>query len=238
MKYPSMFCIPVHLWVSPVLYNKLGLVKDWLTRVEKFCDTRIETLPEEEVNFWEHLVILGNMLEDLSMEQDDLNPKETIKDYKTHLSMTVKEIREHDIVILNEATGQMITQPGCVSPDEQQLIDKVTWAIKSCTEQAKELRAEIKTTKDIVNKKKKQLEDMRSTQDCLAQSDEYAIDHTLSNNGVDRNLYHGKCLIGPYIQRLLEEQAKILKEMETAFVATRALTIAKHPGAACRQSKK
>jgi hypothetical protein len=50
---------------------------------------------------------------------------------------------------------------------------------------------------------------------------------------VDRNVvYRGKCLIGPHIQRLLDEQAKILEEMETAFVATRALTIAKHLGAA------
>jgi hypothetical protein len=233
VKYPSMFCIPVHLWVSPILHDELGLVKDWLTRVEKFCDTRIETLPEEEVNFREHLVILGNMLEDLLMEQDDLNPKETIKDYKTHLGVTLKEIRERDVVILNEATGQMITQPGRVSPQEQQLIDKLTWEIESCTEQARELRVEIKTTKEIIDKKKKQLEEMRSTRDCLAQSGEYAIDRTLSNNGVDRNVYHGKCLIGPHIQRLLDEQEKILEEMETAFVATRALTIAKHPGAAC-----
>jgi hypothetical protein len=89
-------------------------------------------LPEEEVNFCEQMVILGNMLEDLLMEQDDLNPKETIKDYKTHLSVTlkeigkrdiVKEIGKRDIVILNEVTGQMITQPGNISPEEQQLID-------------------------------------------------------------------------------------------------------------------
>jgi hypothetical protein len=50
VKHPSMFSIPVHLWVSPILHDELGLVKDWLTRVEKFCDTRIKTLPEEEVN--------------------------------------------------------------------------------------------------------------------------------------------------------------------------------------------
>jgi hypothetical protein len=43
---PPMFCIPVHLWVSRILHDELGLVKDWLTHVEKFRDTRIETLPE------------------------------------------------------------------------------------------------------------------------------------------------------------------------------------------------
>jgi hypothetical protein len=96
----------------------------------------------------------------------------------------------------------------------------------SCTKQAKELHSEIKTTKEI---KKKQLEEMRSTQDCFAPSGEYAIDCT--NNDMDRNVYHGKCLIGPHIQRLLDNQVKILEELETAFVAVRALTIVKHPGA-------
>jgi hypothetical protein len=88
-----MFSIPVYLWVSHILLGELGLVKDWLTRVEKFCDCRIETLPEEEVDLCEHLVILGDMLENLLAEQDDLSPKETIKEYQTHLKLTQKEIR-------------------------------------------------------------------------------------------------------------------------------------------------
>ena len=49
VKYPSMFCIPVHLWASSILHDELGLMKDWLTHVKKFCDTRIETLPNKEV---------------------------------------------------------------------------------------------------------------------------------------------------------------------------------------------
>jgi hypothetical protein len=94
VKHPSMFCIPVHLWASPILHDELGLVKDWLTRVEKFCDTRIETLPDDEVAIQEHLVILGDMLEDLLMEQDDLSPKETFKDYEAYLKAAVtKEIK-------------------------------------------------------------------------------------------------------------------------------------------------
>jgi hypothetical protein len=53
-------------------------------------------LPEEEVNFHEHLVILGEMLENLLVEQDDLNPKkETINEYQTHmLKVAQKEIRK------------------------------------------------------------------------------------------------------------------------------------------------
>jgi hypothetical protein len=93
VKHPSMFCIPVHLWASPILQDELGLVKDWLTRVEKFCDTRIETLLDDEVTIREHLVILGDMLEDFLMEQDDLSPTETIKDYEAYLKQVTKEIK-------------------------------------------------------------------------------------------------------------------------------------------------
>jgi hypothetical protein len=53
-------------------------MKDWLTCVEKFCDSRIKTLPDVEVDAREHFIILGDMLEDLLMEQDNLSPKETI----------------------------------------------------------------------------------------------------------------------------------------------------------------
>jgi hypothetical protein len=57
VKHPPMFPIPVHLWGSPILHDELGLVKDWLTRVERFSDSRIENLPEDEVEFREHLTV-------------------------------------------------------------------------------------------------------------------------------------------------------------------------------------
>jgi hypothetical protein len=237
VKYPSMFCIPVHLWVSPILHGELGLVKDWLTRVEKFCDTRIETLPDEEVETRELLIILGDMLEDFLIEQDDLSSKETIKEYEAHLKITNNNIRARAERIQHETTGRMITVPGRVSHDEQQLIDKLTWEIESCKEQAAEIQKEIKTTKEMIEKKKKVLEELRSTRDCVQESGEYAIDLTLSKNGVDRNVYHGKCLIGPHIQKLLDRRVKILEEMETEFLAVRARTIEKHPGADCASNE-
>jgi hypothetical protein len=67
----------------------------------------------------------------------------------------------------------------------------------------------------------------------LAESGEYAIDLTLSNNGVDRNVYHGKCLIGPQIQKLLDRRVKVLDELETKFVVVRDRTLENHPGADC-----
>jgi hypothetical protein len=172
VKYPSMFCIPVHLWASPILHDELGLVKDWLTRVEKFCDTRIETLPDEEVEIREHLVILGDMLEDLLMEQDDLAPKESLKEYESHLKTTNKEIKKRDVIIPHETTGAMILVPGRVSPEEQQLIQKLEWEINSCKEQSEELQKEIKNTKEMIEKNKKKLEELRSERDCLNESGE------------------------------------------------------------------
>jgi hypothetical protein len=67
--------------------------------------------------------------------------------------------------------------------------------------------------------KKNWLEELRSERNCLAESGEYAIDLTLSNDGVDRNVYHGKCLIGLHIQKLLDQRLKVLNELETKFVA-------------------
>jgi hypothetical protein len=57
--------------------------------------------------------------------------------------------------------------------------------------------------KKMIKINKKELEELRSEHNYFKESGEYAIDPTLSNNGVDRNVYHGKCLIGPHIQKLL-----------------------------------
>jgi hypothetical protein len=82
-----------------ILHDELGLVKDWLTHVGKLCDSHIETLPNEEVESCEHLIILGDTLEDLLVEQDKLSPKETIKEFENHLKAINKEIRSRDIQI-------------------------------------------------------------------------------------------------------------------------------------------
>ncbi len=89
----------------------------------------------------------------------------------------------------------------------------------------------------MIEKKKKELEELRSTRDCLAESGEYAIDHILSKNGIDQNVYHGKCLIGPHIQKLLDDCTEVIKEMETQFLGVRVLTMEKNPGADCASIK-
>jgi hypothetical protein len=136
-----------------------------------------------------------------------------------------KEIQSRNIWIPHKTTGTLITVPGRVSPEEQQLITKLTWEIGSCKKQSAELHKEIKTTKETIEKKKRKLEELRSEQDCLAESGEYAIEQTLSNHGVVRNVYYGKCLIGPHIQKLLDRQVKVLAKLETKFVAVRDQTL-------------
>jgi FtsZ-binding cell division protein ZapB len=157
-----MFCIPVHLWVSPILHDELGLVKDWLTHVEKSCDTLIETLPNKKVESCEHLIILGDMLEDFLVEQDKLSPKDTVNEFENHLKVINKEIRSRDLRIPHEMTSVLITVPGQVLPEEQQLITKLTWEIESCKQQSAELQKEIKTTKETIKEKKRKLEELRS----------------------------------------------------------------------------
>jgi hypothetical protein len=60
-------------------------------------------------------------------------------------------------------------QPERVSPEEQQLIEKLQWEIGSCTLKSTSLQSERKTTKAMVERKKNKLEELRSTQEgCLA----------------------------------------------------------------------
>ena len=79
VKNHPMYPIPIHLWGWPILHNELGLVKDWLTRLENFADCRVEIVSANEVSTREHLVIRTNDLEDLLFEGIELQPKEAIK---------------------------------------------------------------------------------------------------------------------------------------------------------------
>jgi hypothetical protein len=92
-------------------------------------------------------------LEDLLLEQDELSPKETIKEFESHLKAINKEIRKRDIRIPHVTAGELITVPGRVSQQEQQLMTKFIWEIKSCQQQSAELQKEIKTTKEMIEKK-------------------------------------------------------------------------------------
>jgi hypothetical protein len=86
-KKRRMCPIPIHLWGSPILHDELGLVKDWLTRLDKFADCQVEIIPTEEVELREHLIIRTNDLEDLLLlNSEELQPKESIKEIEKHLA--------------------------------------------------------------------------------------------------------------------------------------------------------
>ena len=75
----------------------------------------------------------------------------------------------------------------------------------------------------------KQLKRMRDTRDLTEGSVEYAIDSTLCANGVDRKVYHGQCLIGPQIQKLLANRVTILSQLEANFLRVREQTLEREP---------
>jgi hypothetical protein len=63
----------------------------------------------------------------------------------------------------------------------------------------------------------------------MDESVEYAIDRTLCLNGVDRNVYHGQCLIGPQIQKLLANRVGIIDQLETEFLRVREQNLKQNP---------
>jgi hypothetical protein len=58
----TWYPIPIHLWGNPMLHDKMGLVKDWLTRVEKLADGQVEIIPLEKVATRDHLIIHNNRI--------------------------------------------------------------------------------------------------------------------------------------------------------------------------------
>jgi hypothetical protein len=56
-------------------------------------------------------------LEDLLLEQDELSPKETIKEFESHLKAINKEIRSRDIRIPHVTASELIAVPGWMSND-------------------------------------------------------------------------------------------------------------------------
>jgi hypothetical protein len=65
---------------------------------------------------------------------------------------------------------------------------------------------------------RKTLKNLKDTRDLTDESVEYAIDCTLRLNGADRKVYHGQCLIGPQIQKLLANRVQIIDQLETEFL--------------------
>jgi hypothetical protein len=128
-KSHPIYSIPIHLWGSPILHDELGQVKDWLTRLEKFTDYRVEVVPTEEVATREHLVIRINDLEDLLFATEELQPKELIKELERHLARLEKEIEGRSRMCENPRTGQPTRITGRVTQAVQHTVDHISWKI-------------------------------------------------------------------------------------------------------------
>jgi hypothetical protein len=224
-----MYPIPINLWGSPILHDELGLVKDWLTRMEKFSDVRVEILSQEEVSTRENLVVRTNDLEDLLFEKEELQSKETIKELEKNLAGVRKEIERRDTVSINPRTREPTTIPGRVTQEEQHIVDQISCEITSWHETTSKISGEIKTARENIGKMKERLKWMRETRDLTDESAEYAIDDTLCKNGVDRKVYHGQCLIGPQIMKLLANRIRIMQQLESKLLTVRAINVAKDP---------
>jgi hypothetical protein len=163
----------------------------------------VEVVPPEEVATREHLIICTNDLEDLLFETEELQPKESIKELEKHMARLWMEIKGRSRTCQNPRTGQPTSIPGRVTQEEQRIVDQISWEITSWHQTTKQVAEETKSAKQEIEKMTKQLKRLRETRDLTDESVEYAIDLTLCAKGIDRKVYHGQCLIGPEIQKLL-----------------------------------
>jgi hypothetical protein len=148
----------------------LGLVRDWLTRIEKFSDLRVEILSPEEVATRENLVVRTNDLEDLLYEKEELQSKDVIKELEKHLAGMSKEIEQRATESVNPRTQELTTVPGRVTQEEQHIVDQISWEITSWHQTTNEISGEIKTARENIGKMKEQLKGMREGRDLTDES--------------------------------------------------------------------
>jgi hypothetical protein len=139
------------------------------------------------------------------------------------------QIKGRSRTCVNPATNEPIVIPGRLNHEEHCMMDQISWEISSWHETSKQLGEETKAAKEEILNMKKKLKRLSDTRDLTEESAEYAIDRTLCDNGVDRKVYHGKCLIGPQIQKLLTNRIEIMGQLESKFLRVRLQNLAKDP---------
>jgi hypothetical protein len=111
--------------------------------------------------------------------------------------------------------------PGLVTKEEQLIVDRISLDISAWYATTKQLAEETKSAKEQIEKIRKKLKCSKETRDLTDGSVEYTIDCTLCDNEVDRNVYHGQCLIGPQIQKQLANRVKIMDQLEEKVLRVR-----------------
>jgi hypothetical protein len=168
-------------------------------------------------------------LEELVFASEELQPKESIKELEKHLARMKNQIKGRSRTCVNPATNEAIIIPGRVTHEEHLMMDQISWEISSWHETSKQVGQETKSAKEEIENMKKKLKRLSDTRDLTEESVEYAIDRTLCDNGVDRKVYHGKCLIGPQIQKLLANRVAIMGQLESKFLRVRLQNLSNDP---------
>jgi hypothetical protein len=104
--------------------------------------------------------------------------------------------------MINPRTNTPTVIPGFLTEEEQLIVDRISRELSAWYATTKQLAEESKSAKEQIEKMRKKLKIFKETRDLTDGSIEYTIDRTLCDNGVDRKVYHGQCLIGPQIQKL------------------------------------
>jgi hypothetical protein len=138
------------------------------------------------------------------------------------------EIKGRSRMCKNPRAGQPISIPGRVTQEEQHIVDHISWEITSWHQTMKQVAEETKSAKQEIEKMTKQLKRLRETRDLTDESVKYTIDPTLCDNGEDRKVSHGQCLIGPQIQKLVANRVTILSQLEAKFLHVREQTLQKN----------
>jgi hypothetical protein len=154
--------ISICLWESAILHDELGLVKDWLTRLENLTACQVELVPLEEVATRENLIIHTNDLEDcLLFESKEVQLKESIKELEKHLTRMENEIRGRTRMDMNPRMRESTIIPGHVTRHEQLIADQISWNITLWHETRIQVGEETKSATEQIQKMAKQLKRMR-----------------------------------------------------------------------------
>jgi hypothetical protein len=78
-------------------------------------------------------------LEDLLFDGEELPPKESIKNLEKHLARIKKELHGRAKTCVNPSTRLPITIPGRVTPEEQLIVNQISWDITSWYATTKQL---------------------------------------------------------------------------------------------------
>ncbi len=201
------FPIPVHLWVSPILHNELGLVKDWSVRLEEFAERKIEALGDVEIQ-------CKRALEEKEWELSNLtDEKET---YALN-GDEIRDLREQRTEMWRNINTRAHRVYGPVEPtaEEEYHLNELDAYIGYHVTRTEELVREVKVKNEEIKQKKKELTVLRNERPETENSASGAIDSSFNSVGAPRQVYHSKSFVGNHIQNIFNNREELMAELKT-----------------------